>query len=313
MRLAHHSNPISMETLIFGTTNLFSVLSTVYLFRKIVDSNSKKTVVQLKRRLIPSFVFTLLAIMSIALFFYFLGNYAYSLIHGGMTNAILSLSYSATISLSVGLFVCCIVFFYATWRQAIEREQKLREENLRYRYRTLKTQINPHFLFNSLNTLSEIVYTDANKADNYIQKLSGVYRFILDNEETDLLPLEEELTFVEHYFSLQKERYGDKIDLTIAVENPDRFKIIPISLQILIENALKHNSSSEDKPLKINISVENRYLIVSNNIQRKNILSDSSGTGLLNLKERVKLIMNREMIIFQTNDLFIVKLPIIDI
>ena len=230
-----------------------------------------------------------------------------------MTNAIISLSYSAAISLCVGLFVCCIVFFYVTWRQAIEREQKLREENLRYRYRTLKTQINPHFLFNSLNTLSEIVYIDANKADNYIQKLAGVYRFILDNEETDLLLLDEELAFVEQYFSLQKERYGDKIDLNITVENPDKYKIIPISLQILIENALKHNSSSEDNPLKINISTNNEYLIVSNNIQKKNILSDSSGTGLLNLKERVKLIMNSEMIISQTNELFIVKLPIIDI
>jgi len=313
MRLAHNLNPIAMETLVFGTTNLLSVLSIVYFFNKIVDKNSKKTAAQLKRRLIPSFLFSMLVIIFLSLFFYFCGNYVFYLIYGGPFKAVISISYSAMISLLVGLFVCCIVFFYATWRQAIEREQKLREENLRYRYRTLKTQINPHFLFNSLNTLSEIVYTDARKADNYIQKLAGVYRFILDNEETDLLLLEQELAFVEQYFNLQKERYQDKVDLNIAVENPDKFKIIPVSLQILIENALKHNALSEDKPLKINVSADNEYLIVSNNIQKKNILNDSSGTGLLNLKERVKLIMNKEILISQNNEIFTVKLPIIEI
>jgi len=313
MCLAHRMNPISMETLVYGTTNLLSVLSIAYLFMKIIDNNSKKSVAQLKRWIIPSFILSLVVTMFIALFFYFLGNYVFYLLHKGSFIAITSISYEAIISLSIGLFVCCIVFFYATWRQAIEREQKLREENLKYQYRTLKTQINPHFLFNCLNTLSEMVYTDACKADNYIQKLASVYRFILDNEETDLLPLEKELVFVEQYFSLQKERYGDKIGLAIAVENSDKFKIIPISLQILIENALKHNSSSEEKPLKIDVSIDNGYMIVSNNIQRKGILSDSSGTGLLNLKERVKLIMNKEMVISQTNEQFIVKLPIIEI
>ena len=322
MRLAYHLNPIALGTLVFGTTNLFSVLSIAYLFRKIVDNNSKKSVAQLKRRLIPSFLFTLLATTMIALFFYYCGNYVSFLIQGDRINflnpsevleTIPSISREAMISLASGLFVCCIVFFYVTWRQAIEREQKLREENLKYRYRTMKTQINPHFLFNCLNTLSEIVYTDAVKADNYIQKLAGVYRFILDNEETDLLLLEKELAFVEQYFSLQKERYGPKIELAIAVENAGKFKIIPISIQILIENALKHNASSEEKPLKIEISTDNGYLIVTNNIQRKSILSGSSGTGLLNLKERARLIMNKEMVITQTNEYFIVKLPILSI
>ena len=320
-RLAHHVNPISMELFVSGTVVLLSILSIFYLFEKIIDSNSKKTVAQLKRRLIPSFLFTMLATSFIALFFYFLGNSVYYLIYYeenslheiGFFRAVMTLEYIAIIILLVGLFLHCILFFYIMWRQAITREQKLREENLKHRYRTLKTQVNPHFLFNSLNMLSETVHVDANKADNYIQKLAGVYRFILDNEETDLLLLVEELAFVEQYFSLQKERYGDKIELAVAVENAAMFKIIPISLQILIENALKHNMSSNEKPLKINVSTDNGYLIVTNNIQKKNILSDSPGTGLLNLKERVKLIMKKEMIVIQTNELFIVKLPLIAI
>jgi LytS/YehU family sensor histidine kinase len=231
----------------------------------------------------------------------------------GMENFINRIGPGAIISLSVGLFVCCIVFFYTTWRQAIEREQKLREENLKYRYRTLKTQVNPHFLFNSLNTLSEIVYADARKADSYIQKLSGIYRYILDNEETDLISLDKEIEFVRQYFALQKERDENKIQLDSCVENADKFKIIPISLQILVENALKHNVISEETPLKIHINGDNGFISISNNIQRKSILNNSSGTGLSNLKERVKLITGKEVIINQENNQFTVKLPLIDI
>ena len=203
-----------------------------------------------------------------------------------------------------------VFFFFKIWQEAIDREQQLREENLKYKYRTLKTQVNPHFLFNSLNTLSELIYTDAKRADNYTQKLAKIYRYILENEETDLIPLNEELDFVKQYFDLQKERNGDKIQLDIRIENPNNFKIIPISLQILVENALKHNSASKEKPLTIYIYDDDGYIIVSNNIQRKSTLNTSSGTGLDNLQQRTKLITGKDVILTQHN-LFIVKLPII--
>ncbi|MDH8701521.1 two-component system LytT family sensor kinase [Dysgonomonadaceae bacterium PH5-43] len=212
------------------------------------------------------------------------------------------------------LFIILPLFLlYNLWTQSINKEKKLQEENLKYKYRTLKTQINPHFLFNSLNTLSEIVYIDAKKADNYTQKLAGVYRFILDNEDVDLLPLTKELEFVKEYFSLQKERNEDKIVLNINIDNPQNYKIIPISLQILIENALKHNSASKEQPLTIDVFIEEGFIIVKNNLQKKTILDNSSGTGLANLKERAKLIMNKEMIIVQDNNQFVVKLPVISI
>jgi hypothetical protein len=322
MRLAHNVNPFGVQTMVFGTTNLLSVLSIAYLFNKILDSNSKKTVAQLKKRLIPSFILVLLATVFIAISLYFLGNYMFYLINGDMSNfmgqtgvfeAITSLPKDAILSLLVGLFGCCIVFFYTTWRQAIEREQKLREENLRYRYRTLKTQLNPHFLFNSLNTLSEIVYADAGKADSYIGKLSGIYRYILDNEETDLISLDKEIEFVRSYLELQKERDGNKIQAVIDVMNADKFRIIPVSLQLLVENALKHNSVSEEKPLEIRIYAEAGHVVVSNTIQRKNILSDSCGLGLSNLKERVKLITRKEMLVSQENSQFTVKLPLVEV
>ena len=315
-RLLHNLNPFALETVVFGATNLPSILIVIFLFEKILDNNSKKSATQLKRQLIPSFILTLLATTSIVFFFYFFGNYVYLLINEGQTGAfrtIASISKAATICFFAGLFVCCVVFFYTSWHQATEREQKLREENLKYQYRTLKTQVNPHFLFNSLNTLSEIVYIDAKKADNYIQQLSGIYRYILDNEEIDLIPLDKEIEFVAQYFDLQKERDEDKIQLEIDFENADKFKIVPISLQILVENALKHNVISEEKPLKIHINCDNSYISISNNIQRKSVLSNSSGLGLPNLKERIKLITGKELIINQENNQFIVRLPLVRI
>jgi signal transduction histidine kinase len=312
--LSEGLSPFDIAIVVFGITNLLSVLSIAYLFTNILTSNSKKSMTQLKKRLIPSFVFALLATLFIALSLYYLGNYVLFRIKGwGMENFINRIGSGAIISLSAGLFACCIVFFYATWRQAIEREQKLREENLKYRYRTLKTQVNPHFLFNSLNTLSEIVYADARKADSYIQKLSKIYRYILENEEVDLIFLDKEIKFVRQYFALQKERDENKIQLDICFENADKFKTVPISLQILVENALKHNAISEEKPLKIHIHGDDGYISVSNNIQRKSTLNNSSGTGLSNLKERVKLITGKEVIINQENNQFTVKLPLVDI
>jgi signal transduction histidine kinase len=204
-----------------------------------------------------------------------------------------------------------IAFFYILWQKSVKLEQALREENLKYKYRNLKSQVNPHFLFNSLNTLSELVYDDAKKADNYIQKLSSIYRYVLENEETDLISLKEELKFIQQYFNLQKVRDNDKIFLEIDVQREEEFKIIPVSLQLLVENALKHNSMSRDKPMIVKIANNDDYVIVTNTIQRKNILENSTQMGLLNLKERVSLIMGRELIVNEDTDQFVVKLPII--
>ncbi|MDR1980615.1 MAG: histidine kinase [Tannerellaceae bacterium] len=314
LRLSQNLAIFDMTTVVFGVTNLLSVLSISYLFNKILNSNATKSMVELKKGLIPSFVFSLLATIFIALSLYIFGRYTIFWMKGwsviNRTNVIES---GAIISLSIGLFICCMVFFYTTWRQAIGREQKLREENLKYQYRTLKAQVNPHFLFNSLNTLSEIVYEDAKKADHYIQKLSGIYRYILDNEDVDLIPLTKELAFITTYFELQKERAGNKIGLQIQVSDSEKFSIVPVSLQILVENALKHNSISEKIPLKIDIYKEDTLIVVSNNIQRKNNMDNSYGSGLANLKERVKLITGREMAVNQKDNEFIVKIPIISI
>lgn len=317
IRIGQGGALLSTSVWIFTATNFLTVLCVVILFHKILVDNAHKSVRQLKKQMLPSFVFFLVVTVFLSLLLYSLGVYILYLTEGWRIDNYLKILFQRDIPntyvpLAIGLFFASIVFFYTTWRQAIEREQRLQEEKLKYKYRTLKTQVNPHFLFNSLNTLSEVIYEDVKKADHYIQKLAGIYRYILDNEETDLISLSEEIDFVKQYFSLQQERLGNKIELEIACENADKFKVIPISLQILVENALKHNVASEENPLKIKIcTVEGKYIIVSNRIQKKNILKDARGTGLANLKERVKLIMGENLFIDQANNQFLIQLPII--
>lgn len=214
-------------------------------------------------------------------------------------------------SFFIWLMVFTIFFFYFLWRKSVTREQSLMEESLKYRYNTLKAQINPHFLFNSLNTLSELIYKEPSVADNYLQKLASVYRYILDNEENSLVPLENELAFVEDYYNMQQERDTDKIKLTVERYDKESFLVIPVSIQMLLENALKHNAASKDSPLDIRIAINHESISVSNNIQRKQVMGQSTKTGLKNLAERVRLITGKEMEISEKNNTFKVTIPLI--
>jgi len=271
---------------------------------------------ELHKKIIPGFIIFLVCIFLISNIVVTLGVFVWYIINDIELNTFLpnlfkyELSY-ANKNLFIWLMIISILFFYVLWRISSKKEQNLREENLKFKYQTLKSQINPHFLFNNLNTLSELVYEDAKKADDYIQKLSEIYRYLIENEETKLIELEKEINFVKKYFSLQKERYNDKILLNISIPDLEDYKIIPISLQSLIENAIKHNSYSQDMPLIINITRDNDDIVISNNIQRKNIIKNSTKTGLQNLKERVRLILDKELIFKEENNSFVVKMPVI--
>jgi len=212
---------------------------------------------------------------------------------------------------SIGLLTGTVIFFFLELISVIKREQKLNEEKMRYHYETLKNQMNPHFLFNSLNTLSSIIYQDVQLADRFIVKLSSIYRYILDQQESQLVNLENELVFVKDYFYLQQLRDNERIHLEINIEQPSLYRILPVSLQLLVENALKHNAATDEKPLNIRILAEgNHHIIVENNRQPKQQLDGSFKIGLKNLTERVRIITGQELQIEQTNDRFCVKVPI---
>jgi LytS/YehU family sensor histidine kinase len=283
-----------------------------------LKAGEKLSHAELRKKIIPGFLLFMFLIVLIANLSVTIGVFSWYLVKGiGLNyfwhNLIHTELYYANKSLVVWLLLFSILFFYVLWRKTSMREDKLREENLNFRYKTLKSQVNPHFLFNSLNTLSEIIYADVKMADQYIQKLSGIYRYILDNEDNDLIPLTNEVAFIEDYVELQKYRDDGKIVLTIQVPDPDNYLIVPVSLQVLVENAFKHNARSLEKPLKINISLQDTSIFVTNNIQRKNSFENSTRKGLANLDDRVKLILGKNLLISEENESFIVQIPIIPV
>lgn len=309
-------NPFSAETVMYATIILLNVLITGGIAYKLFLKYSNMTAIRLKTKIIPLYLFFVLLALLISLSLVSIGVYVFYLVKGLDTSNFMRQLFQVELAgaikqFSVWILIGSAFFFYIIWRLSVEREHKLLQENLTYKYKNLKSQVNPHFLFNSLNTLSEIVYEDARKADNYIQKLSGIYRYILENEDTDLITLDTEVEFVKQYFDLQKDRNNDKIWLEIDISDAGQYQVLPVSLQILVENALKHNAMSHEYPLKIQIYNEPGYIVVSNAIQKKNTLESSTQTGLINLKERVKLIMDRELIVSEKDNNFVVKLPII--
>jgi sensor histidine kinase YesM len=210
-----------------------------------------------------------------------------------------------------GLLFGAAIFIFIQWQDALKREQKLREENLIFQNETLKNQVNPHFLFNSLNTLSSLISTQPGIADRFISSLSSIYRYILENSTKDKVPLQNELAFINDYFFLHKIRDENKIVLEISIPDAEKYQILPVSLQILVENAINHNMATRDNPLKISIYNESDYIIVKNNLQKKAVQLKSTGIGLKNLMERTRLITGKVIITEETNSEFIVKIPLI--
>jgi hypothetical protein len=213
-------------------------------------------------------------------------------------------------SLVIGAGIATFLFFFMLWQDALKNAFKAREQMLIYQSETLKNQVNPHFLFNSLNTLSSLIPTHPGKAEAFTLKLSGIYRYILENRDVETVALEEELRFVNDYYFLQKIRDEEKIELTVQIENPD-CRILPISLQLLVENAFKHNVATYEKPLMVFIIQKGNWVEVRNNLQRKSRLIDTPGLGLKNLEERVKLNLGKSIEIKEEDNCFMVRMPLI--
>jgi sensor histidine kinase YesM len=177
----------------------------------------------------------------------------------------------------------------------------------------LKNQIDPHFIFNSLNTLGHLIEQHPAKAKLFNNNMAEVYRYILSNKARNLVLLREEMDFLSNYFSLLKIRFEEAIQLQIRVDQVmmDSYLVPPISLQLLIENAVKHNEFSDSKPLHILIEMQGEVLGVQNGVHKKNTRNNSSKIGLTNLKERYRLITNKEIIVKETSDNFTVELPVL--
>jgi len=191
--------------------------------------------------------------------------------------------------------------------------ERLQAESIQSKYEALKNQIDPHFLFNSLNTLNSLIDISPEKSKDYVRKLSQVFRHALQNKE--VATLKEELDFTQSYCSLMQIRYGEALTFIfdIASEALNR-SIVPLSLQVLIENAVKHNIINRKQPLTVTVSTsdDNNYIMVSNPVQRTKIEEKGEGIGLPNLSERYRLKWHKNIVIRELNNEFSVTIPLID-
>lgn len=241
--------------------------------------------------------------------------FVYQLLFVGLqANWLNSVLMSGFINLSVD--VIFVAFFYTKhlvqhYVQSMITSEELKRENLMARFEALKNQVNPHFLFNTLNTLTGVVEQNPEKAVEFIKKFSDIYRYVLDQRDKELVPAHEEMKFVENYMHLAKVRYGDGISLKVG-SDLNNIYIAPLSLQMLIENAIKHNIISDDQPLRIEIFTENNYLVIQNNLQRKLIPTENTLVGLENLKNRYLYFTNHPVEVIENEQYFVVKLPFVN-
>lgn len=203
--------------------------------------------------------------------------------------------------------------FYLKWRTLVDEAEQLKKENLQSQLEGLKGQVNPHFLFNSLNSLSSLISEDPLKAEKFLDEMSKVYRYMLRTNEDGLTTLEVELQFIQSYFHLLKTRYNDGLDMELKIDDKLlNYLIPPLTLQILVENAVKHNMILRDSPLNIQLLTTNsRKLIVTNNLQRKSRKVFSNKVGLNNIHNKYRLMKQEEILIRDDGKEFSVIVPLI--
>ena len=203
---------------------------------------------------------------------------------------------------------------YVRFRESeIRKFENIQKERMNFEYEQLKSQVNPHFLFNSLNTLVELIDEDSNKASDYTIHLSAMYRTLLSFRNRELISISEEMGLLDHYIFVQKCRFGDALQIqnTIDIAHSKNKKIVPLALQLLVENAIKHNEVSKAKPLTVFISMNDEYIIINNKLSPKISTEKGEGFGISNLQKRYLLLAEKEIIIENKSDHFVVKLPLL--
>jgi sensor histidine kinase YesM len=205
------------------------------------------------------------------------------------------------------------VYTFENWRTTLKETEELKKMNLQTQLEGLKSQINPHFLFNSLNSLSSLISENPRQAEKFLNEMSKTYRYLLRNNEEEFTTLATELQFIRSYFHLLKTRYGKGIQLRMEVDKGyENHLIAPLTLQLLVENAVKHNMILKDQPLVICMYVTpNEQLVVKNNLQRKTTGVISEKVGLKNIQDKYKLMNQSPITIEETKDEFTVSIPLI--
>lgn len=208
-----------------------------------------------------------------------------------------------------------IIFYFKEYKSTSLQAEQLKRITVQAELQLIKNQINPHFLFNNLNVLSALIMKDNNEANRFIEEFSKVYRYILSNHDKELVELKTELDFIKPYIFLLEKRFGEGLLIKINIDESHKEQyIIPASLQMLIENAIKHNVVSRNKPLIIEVHANgNNKIVISNNLQAKQTLENSTGIGLQNIVKRYRLVSNKEVTFHRNENIFSVTLPLLTV
>lgn len=220
------------------------------------------------------------------------------------------------LNITVALIACTFWeadYTFKKWKESVAQKEQLEQLTIKHEFETLKSQVNPHFLFNCFNTLSSLISEDKKSAEKFLNELSKVYRYLLRSNEDGLSTLENELKFIQSYFELLKTRYGSALTMQIEVDKKYLPYLLPsLSLQLLVENAVKHNMVSRQSPLVIEIfTTAGHKLIVNNNIQPKPVKAPSNKVGLENIRSKYKLLNQNGFQVMEDHKGFCVVLPLV--
>jgi LytS/YehU family sensor histidine kinase len=208
-------------------------------------------------------------------------------------------------------FVVHTIIFYSQWKNSVLEQEKQKHETLRLQFESLRNHVNPHFLFNSLTTLTQLISIDPEKAIDFTSSMSDIFRNILENKDKDLVLVSEEMSLVDSYLHLQSIRFGNNVDVQNRITDADLWMVIPVSIQMLIENVFKHNIISKDNHITIELWVENGYLYVRNNLIEKRKKTDRTPTGLANIRNRYEFLAKKPCLLEKTAEYFTIGLPLI--
>ena len=233
-------------------------------------------------------------------FYYFMDSSSFSSI------------FSTAFFFSILVYIYYYTYFTSLDKKISINEQKVITGSVSAQFESLKNQLDPHFLFNSLNVLNALIEENPDKAQEFTSGLSKTYRYILDQKNKELVPLEEELDFAQTYIELLQMRFEESLTFEIDQEiKQEGAKVVPLSLQLLLENVIKHNKATFAKPLHIVIKQENGYLAVENNLNLRQVNEDRKGIGLSNIADRYALLTNKPVKIDQTETTFTIRIPIL--
>jgi len=253
--------------------------------------------------------------LNFVIFYLLNAAFAYFVDHESIEEALRIHSYFSYVfvvifSMSIALFILMLYFFKMVSEEKVKNE-KLKTETEKSKFNSLKSQLNPHFLFNNLNVLAALIHENPDKAEEFTLQLSDIYRYLLNTESKEMVPLEEEIDFAKKYMYLLNLRFENKLKYSFPQSLPPNKNLPPLSLQLLLENVIKHNKLSEEAPLNIDIIIKNDYLVVKNKIQKRKLAENTTQTGLYNLIKRYELLSDKPVIVAEEEGSFVVKIPLL--